>query len=92
MYPPLATLTRVCVKDYDFPEYGITVPKGMKVLIPCLAIHRDPQYYKDPLDFNPDRFAEEKQKDRPFYGFGIGPRNCIGRESLVIMMLFFIKG
>lgn len=78
IYPPLATLTRVCVKDYEFSDYGVKVPKGMKVLVPCLAIHRDEKYYKDPYNFDPDRFAEEEQKNRPYYGFGIGPRNCIG--------------
>lgn len=78
-YPPLATLSRVCVKDYEFSEYGIKVEKGMKILIPCLAIHRDPQYYEDALGFKPDRFSEEEQKNLPYYGFGIGPRNCVGQ-------------
>lgn len=73
-------MSRVCVKDYEFPEYGVKVEKGMKVLVPCLAIHRDPKYYEDPLDFNPDRFGEEEQNSRPYYGFGIGPRHCIGKE------------
>lgn len=90
IYPPLPTLTRVCVKDYEFSEYGVKIPKGMKMLIPCLAIHRNSQYYKDPLDFNPDRFAEEEQKIRPFYGFGIGPRNCIGRKSLVMLLHYIL--
>lgn len=78
MYPPLPTLTRVCVKDYEFSDYGVKVEKGTKILVPCLGIHRDPKYYVDPLRFNPDRFGEEEQKNRPYYGFGIGPRNCIG--------------
>lgn len=79
MYPPLPTLSRVCVKDYTVAGSGIKIEKGTRLLIPCLAIHRDPEIYKDPLNFNPDRFAEEEQKNRPYYGFGIGPRNCVGQ-------------
>lgn len=47
----------------------------------CNSLHLDPQYFPDPLTFNPDRFSDEnKHNIKPFtyMPFGVGPRNCIG--------------
>ncbi|KAF2898972.1 hypothetical protein ILUMI_07208 [Ignelater luminosus] len=80
-YPPLAFLNRKCVLPYKIPDTDIVLDKGTAVIIPTIALHRDPEYFPDPEKFDPDRFSEEnKSKIAPFtyLPFGEGPRICIG--------------
>lgn len=75
--PPVATLHRTTTKEYTLPN-GAIIPEKTGVVIPTLAIHRDPEYFEDPLKFNPDRFSEESKKLRhPFayIPFGEGEDN-----------------
>lgn len=51
------------------------------VLISTFGIHRDPEIWHDPLEFDPERFSDENKKNQhpcAFIPFGDGPRNCIG--------------
>ncbi|XP_063930105.1 probable cytochrome P450 6a23 [Zophobas morio] len=80
-YPPLAFLTRKCVKDYKIPEEGVVIEKGTMIFIPVLGIHRDKEFYPDPEKFDPERFTEDNKSKRHHYAhipFGEGPRICIG--------------
>lgn len=81
MYPPLTTLTRRCVKNYNLRDTDIIIEKGTPVLISTLGLHMDPEYFPNPEVFDPERFSEENKKNiRSFtyIPFGEGPRNCIG--------------
>lgn len=76
-------LERTCVKDYKIPGTDKVIEKGIDVLIPIFALHRDGKYYENPNKYDPERFNEENvigknQVNRPYYAFGDGPRNCIG--------------
>ncbi|XP_036340357.1 cytochrome P450 6a22-like [Rhagoletis pomonella] len=80
-YPALASLTRISVEDYKLPDTDITLEKGTRIFVPIKEIHYDPDIYKNPHEFRPERFDPvEVQKRHPqaFLGFGDGPRNCIG--------------
>ncbi|KAK5641166.1 hypothetical protein RI129_009713 [Pyrocoelia pectoralis] len=80
-YPPVSFLTRQCVKDYVVPEYDVKIEKETMVQISVLGLHRDPEYFKDPEKFDPERFSDEnKHNILPFtyIPFGEGPRLCIG--------------
>ncbi|XP_013199513.1 cytochrome P450 9e2 [Amyelois transitella] len=87
LWPPAIALDRVCLNDYnlgkanDKAEYDYIIRKGEILAIPVWSFHRDPQYFSDPLKFDPERFSEEnKHKINPltYMPFGVGPRNCIG--------------
>lgn len=48
------------------------------------AMQMDPLYYPEPHQFKPERFlgensAEKGAINRPYFPFGDGPRNCIGK-------------
>ncbi|EFA02816.1 cytochrome P450 6A1 [Tribolium castaneum] len=80
-YPPLPIIMRLCTKDYVVPGTDIEIKKGVGVMIPVLGLQTDPEYFPDPDVFDPDRFSEEKKKERPGFTwlpFGDGPRICIG--------------
>lgn len=86
-YPPGPLLSRVCVKKYQIPGTRTTIEPGTTVFIPVLGVHRDPDFYPEPLKFHPDRFKEAGRhlfKDT-FIPFGDGPKTCIGK------IVFFLK-
>ncbi|XP_046385525.1 cytochrome P450 6a8-like [Ischnura elegans] len=96
IYPAVPVLFRECTKQYvikrdeylhSSPKNGtencedIVIEEGMKVLIPIVGMHMDPNYFPDPEKFDPDRFTEEVKSQRPHFAylpFGEGPRICIG--------------
>lgn len=81
LMPPALFMDRVAEEDYYIEEYNVTIPKGMTVNLAYHAIHRDPEYWPEPDEFNPDRFLpENKSKIVPgsYSPFGIGPRSCVG--------------
>ncbi|XP_030572672.1 probable cytochrome P450 6a21 [Drosophila novamexicana] len=82
LYTVLPVLNRECLEDFVVPGYpNYVIKKGMPVLIPCGAMHRDEKFYPEPNRFNPDNFKAERVKNRDsgeWLPFGDGPRNCIG--------------
>ncbi|GLJ04686.1 hypothetical protein SUGI_0001290 [Cryptomeria japonica] len=80
-----AFVFRTASKDEEFNGY--TIPKGWKVIVWLRANHVDPQYYHNPMEFNPDRWDGLIVKLGVYYVFGGGPRLCPG-NNLVRMELF----
>ncbi|XP_063361534.1 cytochrome P450 6B1-like [Cydia amplana] len=81
MFPSLGVLNRVCARPYTFPELGLTVDPGVKIVVPVEALQNDQKYFENPRDFQPERFTPEELKKRHKYvylPFGDGPRACIG--------------
>lgn len=79
-YPTLPSLTRFSTERTVLPS-GHVIDKGVRVLIPVWALHRDPQLFPDPEKFDPERFSEDNVASiKPFsyLPFGEGPRMCIG--------------
>ncbi len=81
LWPPNALLSRVARRDDVLPT-GKRIRAGAKILLSPYVVHRDAEYYPDPLRFDPERFSEEGSRERPpfaYFPFGGGPRVCIGR-------------
>ncbi|XP_067129970.1 cytochrome P450 3A11-like [Centruroides vittatus] len=74
---------------------SIILPKNLVLQVAAYQLHHDPQYWKDPESFNPDRFSPENKREiNPiaFHGFGYGPRNCVGmRFALLVLRQTFTR-
>lgn len=62
---------------------GHRIPKGTLILWSAHLAGRDPDAWRDPLMFDPDRFVDPSPEQRAladaaWVPFGRGPRNCIG--------------
>ncbi|KAF1397777.1 Cytochrome P450 3A29, partial [Spheniscus humboldti] len=92
LYPPGSRLERICKKTVELN--GVTIPKGMVVMIPAYVLHRDPEYWPEPEEFRPERFSKESKESidpYTFLPFGAGPRNCIGmRFALLIVKVAMV--
>ncbi|GAB0099408.1 hypothetical protein DMENIID0001_152640 [Sergentomyia squamirostris] len=80
MYPPVPVLNRACNANYVIPGTNTIIEKGTAVFIPVAGLHYDPQYFKDPKTFRPERFYHGEVNTSSPYNlpFGDGPRVCIG--------------
>jgi cytochrome P450 len=79
LYPPAWTLVREAIGDDTIA--GFRVPAGTNLVIPTWAIHRDPRFFPEPLQFSPDRWTAEWTRALPraaYLPFGAGARMCIG--------------
>ena len=79
LYPPAWAIVRNSLKDCDIGGYR--VPAGATVMMSQWVMHRDPRYYDQPEQFNPDRWLDGRAKGSPkfiYFPFGGGPRTCIG--------------
>ena len=58
------------------------------MIIPVYQTARSADYFKNPDEYNPDRWKgeESKQNQFAFLPFGFGPRMCIGRRVAELEM------
>ncbi|XP_072137234.1 uncharacterized protein [Mobula birostris] len=67
------------VAKQDTTLCGYTVPKGMQVMFVAFAVHRDPEIFADPDEFQPERWSGRNAgQETLLCCFGNGSRNCIG--------------
>jgi cytochrome P450 len=72
---------------------GIDFSTDSVIAVDVLSLHNDPEYWDNPEEFNPLRFAPDNKINPLVYiPFGIGPRICIGmRFALVEIKLILAK-
>lgn len=81
LYPPIWIVSRVCLEDDIIGGYHI--PAGSLVTISPYAMHRHPEFWANPEQFDPERFRPELEAARaPFayLPFSGGPRLCLGKH------------
>ncbi|KAM6351639.1 cytochrome P450 3A12-like [Alca torda] len=87
LFPVGGRIERVCKKTVELN--GVTIPKGMVVMIPLYTMHRDPAHWPEPEEFRPERFSKESKESidpYTFLPFGAGPRNCIGMRFALLTL------
>ena len=81
LYPPVIEIHRRLSKDTELD--GIVVPKGTRVSINMPALHRHPDIWESPDEYDPLRFHPSNADGRDPYAylpFAAGHRNCIGQN------------
>ncbi|KAL3271099.1 hypothetical protein HHI36_021595 [Cryptolaemus montrouzieri] len=87
LFPLVSFILRCTTADIDLGD--VILPKDSCLALTIFATHRCPEYWKDPLKFNPDRFLpKEVVKRHPYcyLPFSGGPRNCIGLKYATMIM------
>ncbi len=80
-YPTVWMVGREAIRDLEIG--GWPIPKGTTVFMPQWVVHRDRRWYDDPLQFQPERWADGKLDHihkYAYFPFGGGPRICIGNN------------
>lgn len=78
LYPPAWIVDRQNVADDTISSYHVR--RETLIGISLYELHRNPKYWENPNEFDPERFLGERKKHsmKYFYPFGAGPRMCIG--------------
>ena len=92
--PPVWVAPRIATTDCEID--GVKIPKGAHVLLSQYVTHRNPIYFPNPQQWNPDRwFDPDFEKSLPrgaYFPFGGGSRKCLGEyfaiaEARLILLM-----
>lgn len=91
LFPPAWITDRQNVEDDNLGQFNIK--KGTLIGVSFYELHRNPKYWENPEEFNPERFLGEQRKHsmQYFYPFGAGPRMCIGAGFAIYEMCLAIS-
>jgi cytochrome P450 len=81
LYPPAWAMGRQSTRPVTLGPYCI--PPGAHFFMSQYIVSRTPEFYPDPLRFDPDRFTPEAKAARrrfTYFPFGAGSRQCIGEN------------
>lgn len=81
LYPSVPFIGRTVTEEITLG--GNVIPEGTNVGMIIFALHRDPDVFPKPEEFDPDRFLPENSACRhpfAFIPFSAGSRNCIGQR------------
>ncbi|KAL9286533.1 putative cytochrome P450 [Arabidopsis thaliana] len=91
LHPALPLLIPRCPSETTVIG-GYTIPNDSKVFINVWAIHRNPNVWENPLEFNPDRFLDKgydfSGNDYSYFPFGSGRRICAGMAMAEKVVLY----
>ncbi|UZO17446.1 uncharacterized protein OCT59_008802 [Rhizophagus irregularis] len=96
-HPPTPILTvRRLKKPIKVGSY--ILPINSTCMINTWKIHRDPKYWENPNQYNPERFlsSDEKRDKFAWIPFSAGPRNCVGQnltllQQRVVLSMFLLR-
>ncbi|VVB15327.1 unnamed protein product [Arabis nemorensis] len=83
LYPPVPlTAYRNVMEDFEIANGNFHVPAGTQLLVNSWKIHRDPNLWSNPQNFEPERFltsnreADVGGRSYKFFPFGLGRQIC----------------
>nr|AXL93712.1 Cytochrome P450 [Tanacetum cinerariifolium] len=81
LHPPIPMVNRQSIENVTI--HGYDIPAGTMLFVNTWSIGRNPEYWENPLEFNPCRFLEGSTIDvigqnYRFLPFGTGRRMCPG--------------
>jgi cytochrome P450 len=92
LYPAVWFIDREPLEDDEIE--GMKIKKGEDIGAFLYGLHRNPAYWENPDEFDPNRFsAENKKKQTPYsyLPYGGGPRLCIGKNFAQMEMQFIVS-
>ncbi|XP_055821352.1 flavonoid 3'-monooxygenase CYP75B137-like [Solanum dulcamara] len=94
LHPALPLLVPHCPSE-TVTVGGYSVPEGCRVFINVWAIQRDPSIWKNPTEFHPERFLDNKWdysgNDFNYFPFGSGRRICAGIAMAERMFMYSLS-
>ena len=72
---------------------GHSIKPGEWLYISPWGTHRDPRFFPNPLEFQPERFLPERIREIPqhaYIPFGGGPHVCIGNNFAMMEMVLIV--
>lgn len=91
LFPPAWTISRTATQDDEIA--GHRVKSGTSIMLSPYVLHRNPNTWSRPDEFDPDRFEREPSTKRPrfaYFPFGGGPRVCLGMTFATLEALAVI--
>jgi cytochrome P450 len=90
LYPSAPFISRLAVADDEV--LGHRIEAGTTVVLAPWTIHRHPDFWDDPMSFDPSRFAPDaeaaaRRHRYAWMPFGGGPRACIGQHFSMVEAL-----
>ena len=92
LYPPGWLLSRRAIEADELG--GFPIAPRTDVLISPYMLHRHPQFWSEPEEFKPERFAGADAEERhrfAYIPFAVGPRHCIGENIAMFEMLAHMR-
>jgi len=76
LYPPALAFARRSKEKLELAGY--TIPQGSSIFLSPYITQRNPNYFKDPSEFNPERWQNYAGPKFAYFPFGGGAKMCIG--------------
>ena len=92
LYPPGWLFTRRTLEADELGGYPVAARTD--VFISPYTLHRHPEFWTAPEEFQPQRFAGIDAKERhrfAYIPFSVGPRHCIGENMAMFEMLVHVN-
>jgi len=79
LWPVAWRLARRPAKDHQLS--GVSVGAAHKIVACPYLVHRNPEYWSEPAEFRPERWAAaESWRNPAFIPFGYGPHQCVAAD------------
>ncbi|NRB37226.1 MAG: cytochrome P450 [Pseudomonadales bacterium] len=92
LHPSVPMMQRRTIKACKIG--GCDVPANTIIFIPPTYNHRMPEFWSNPDDFDPERFAPDRQEHKShsfaYMPFGGGPHKCIGMHFAAMVAKTFM--